>query len=155
MRQRFDTDDVLQSAVISVYEHLDRFRYRGEGSLDSWMHAIIDRRLKSRLRQHGALKRDVGNETALASRGTGPDQCLADDDGELSLVDQRDLMATAVTQLTELEERDLNLVQGHFFDGRSVRSIAHEWEQPEATLRRRLAMVLLRLQRAMVPPDEH
>ena len=147
MRQRFDTDDVLQSAVLSVYEHLDRFQYSGKGSLDRWVHRIVERRIRSRVRQHGAIRRDVDCELPLQD---GASQNSPESEAEL--VDRADLMVATMKGLADLDASDLKLVQLHFFDGQTVRQIARDRSVPESRVPHRLAKVVVRLQYRLNAP---
>ena len=62
VRRRFDTDDVLQSAFVSVWTQIESFEYQGEGSFRNWLARVVVNSLKDNLRYHGRAKRSVRTE---------------------------------------------------------------------------------------------
>lgn len=50
-----DTKDVLQDAFIKMFDALDGFEYRGEGSLKAWASRIVTNTALKSLRQKGRL----------------------------------------------------------------------------------------------------
>lgn len=50
-----DTKDILQDAFIKMFDALDGFEYRGEGSLKAWVSRIVTNTALKSLRQKGRL----------------------------------------------------------------------------------------------------
>lgn len=57
-----DVRDVLQESFIKIYGSIDRFEYRGEGSLRAWMARIVANEAISHLRTQGPQQVPLGWE---------------------------------------------------------------------------------------------
>lgn len=56
IHDRSDMDDVLQDSFVSILGSIDRFRYKGEGSLKAWVSRIVTNRAVDWLKEHRRIK---------------------------------------------------------------------------------------------------
>jgi RNA polymerase sigma factor (sigma-70 family) len=143
-RNRFDTDDVLQSTFLSAYEDLDRFEYRGPDSFKRWLTAILVHTFHDKLKHDRRPRRDPSREEPVDELGhegwDSPSVILA------RFERQRELLGA----LAELDLADQELVSLRFFERLSVSAIAAQRGVSEQTVRRHLLEALERLMRRMV-----
>lgn len=64
LKARFDPEDVLQSTFLSAYRRIETFTYRGEGSFQGWLQAILENALRDRIKHHFRSKRSPDLECA-------------------------------------------------------------------------------------------
>lgn len=113
---RYITDDdelkdVLQEAFIKIFTQMDRFEYRGRGSLRAWMSRIVVNESLQAIRRHK-------QQYAIVTADTLPD--LPDDDPEPDGMTPEEMVAL-MRQLPEGYRTVLNL---YVVEGRSHQEIA-------------------------------
>ena len=120
LRNRVDTEDILQSTLTASLEDVARLDFRGEKAFVGWLCRVAERRIVDAARRHRAARRDVRREQPLATgddvigRGTSPSQAAVRGERARSLRE-------AVAQLPE-EER--HVVELHSFEGLGFKEVA-------------------------------
>lgn len=145
MRSRFDTEDVLQAAIMKAFVSIDRFEDSGKGSFHRWLRVIVLNGLRDEMRYHSAGQRNVYEETGL--RSTASPRSVTDREAED--LERSDALASLVERIADMDDTSSRLVQSHFLDGESVECLALRFGKSERTVRRQLGKVVMRL-RAMV-----
>ncbi|MEQ1891511.1 MAG: sigma-70 family RNA polymerase sigma factor [Planctomycetota bacterium] len=69
LRRHLTSEDVFQSVALEAFRALERFEYRGPGSLETWLRTLVLNKIRDRADTFGAQKRagDVALDDALAS----------------------------------------------------------------------------------------
>jgi len=136
LRNRFDTDDVVQSAFLSAFRSLSEFEYRGEESFRSWLKQISLRQLQERIRANGRERRTPDKEQT----GIDPDQ-LVDPGGAgqtpsviLQNAERSAEILEAISRLTPAEQEILWMRD---FEHRPWEEIASLLHCQDSTARRR------------------
>ena len=76
-----DVKDVLQESFVRIFSSMERFSYRGEGSLKAWMTKIVVSRALTFLRNNKRLLTTDGNATEMdIGEEAPPDTGLLSDD---------------------------------------------------------------------------
>jgi RNA polymerase sigma-70 factor (ECF subfamily) len=65
LRQRVESQDVLQQTMLKAYQHLEQFGGAGETSLMAWMGAIARNEIRDLAKFMGRQGRDARNEVPL------------------------------------------------------------------------------------------
>ena len=122
---RADAKDVLQEALVKIFQSLDRFEWRGEGSLKSWMTRIVVNECLKFLRDNRKLDMFV----TMPELPDVPDE--KDDDAEISVEDvPPDVIHSMIRELPDGYRTVFNLF---VIEGRSHREIAKVLGISEAT----------------------
>ena len=122
---RADAKDVLQEALVKIFQSLDRFEWRGEGSLKSWMTRIVVNECLKFLRDNRKLDMFV----TMPELPDLPDE--KDDDTEISVEDvPPDVIHSMIRELPDGYRTVFNLF---VIEGRSHREIAKMLGISEAT----------------------
>ena len=122
---RADAKDVLQEALVKIFQSLDRFEWRGEGSLKSWMTRIVVNECLKFLRDNRKLDMFV----TMPELPDLPDE--KDDDTEISVEDvPPDVIHSMIRELPDGYRTVFNLF---VIEGRSHREIAKVLGISEAT----------------------
>jgi RNA polymerase sigma-70 factor (ECF subfamily) len=140
--RRFDAEDVLQSAFVSVLARIRSFEYQGEGSFRRWLKRIVLNRFQDRLRQ---AQREENNRIAPARDGLGVD--LADPRGRSpeEEVELSDFQAHALACMSELDEDDQEVLTLRLFEKASYAQAAEVLELSPPAARKRYHQALDRL----------
>jgi len=120
LRQRVDTDDILQSALAVSLEDLQGLRYEGEKALVHWLTAVAERRLISAARRHRADRRDVGRESPLRPAELPPGELTSPTQGAVR-GEVRESVREAVSRLPPQERR---VVELRSYEGLTFEEIA-------------------------------
>lgn len=81
MANEEDVKDVLQESFVRIFSSMERFSYRGEGSLKAWMTKIVVSRALTFLRNNKRLLTTDGNATEMdIGEEAPPDTGLLSDD---------------------------------------------------------------------------
>lgn len=122
---RADVKDVLQEALVKIFQSLDRFEWRGEGSLRSWMARIVVNECLKFMRDNRRLDMFV----TMPELPDVPDD--EDDDAEISVEDvPPDVIHSMIRELPDGYRTVFNLF---VIEGRSHREIAKVLGISEAT----------------------
>jgi len=65
LRNRLDSMDIAQEAMVDALGRLDNFSMRDESSLMRWLAVIVENKIRNQAAFHGAAMRDVGAEVSL------------------------------------------------------------------------------------------
>ena len=122
---RADVKDVLQEALVKIFQSLDRFEWRGEGSLRSWMARIVVNECLKFMRDNRRLDMFV----TMPELPDVPDD--EDYDAEISVEDvPPDVIHSMIRELPDGYRTVFNLF---VIEGRSHREIAKMLGISEAT----------------------
>lgn len=153
-RRRFDSEDVFQSAMFCAYREIASYEYRGSGSFYGWLVRILQNRIRSKLREHQAEKRDARREQHLSSVTVDlPDR--RDQEQPELLAARAEEYADLVQGFAQLEPEDQRLLALYMVDGLKLVELAAEFQLSPRTARRRLARAFEELQKKTggKPPD--
>ena len=122
---RTDAKDVLQEAFIRVFQSLDRFEWRGDGSLKSWMTRIVVNECLKFLRDNRKLDMFVATPEL-------PD--VPDEDGDAPEISVENVPPEVVhSMIRELPAGYRTVFNLFVIEGRSHREIAEMLGISEAT----------------------
>lgn len=150
-RTRFDTEDLLQSAFLSAYKELDSYEYRGEGSFLRWLTLILENRLRGRMREHHADKRDARRDQRL-SQSLAPVE-VPRTDSPSRLIGRAEHHARLLQAIAELSESEQRIIKLRYLDEQPLRSVARHMKIAETTARRQLQRALENLLRKLKEPE--
>lgn len=137
VRRRFDTQDVVQSALFTAFREIDSYEYRGAGSFKRWLVTILRRKLHQRNRDQLAGMRDAQRERDLPDPGEGvPDPAGASSPPEQA--DRAEQLGRLLVAVGELPDDERRIVVARVFDGLPLARIALEMGLSESTVRRKL-----------------
>lgn len=139
MRRRVDTEDVVQSTFVAAVEKLERFEYRGRGSLDAWLKQILVHRITQKIRHHLADKRDVRRHATASAIESRIDFTAMSPGDALVAAEEHLRTINAIEELPEVERR---LVVATHIDGLSTADLASELGMDPSTVWRRRAAAL-------------
>jgi|GEM_PF-1259773 len=98
-RRQFDTDDIFQEVQVRMFENLERFEYRGKGSLYAYLKAIADNILRGQARSPSALGRVSGETAELILENLKQGGVSAED--ELGAAEMKQILDEAAAKLPE------------------------------------------------------
>ena len=125
LRLKEDPDDLAQTTFREATRDFQRYEYRGEGSLLSWLVQILQNKIRDRAEFYSAGKRDASRESKLDP--LGPDgeskrpEPAAEDlsvTRQVSWQERREMLREALEQLTPEYREAITLV---FFEGLTLR----------------------------------
>jgi len=137
-RWRYDTEDLVQSTLMSAFRELDSFEAAGQGSFKRWLTAILRNRLISRFRYERTLKRD---RSADADENKALETVSVADE-EQEAIDRAEVLARTLDEASQLSDEYFQLIQRHYMEGLSLSEIARRDGVPLTNLRRRLGRAL-------------
>ena len=132
-----DPEDVLQVAFLQAWKRIDRFEYRGVGSLRRWLRRIAENALIDALRRSNRVP-TPGPEVDLArdTGAAGPDEAAAD----------KELSARLLRCLARLPEDERDIVIMRKLEGLTWEEICALDGRPRTSVRRSYERSLDRLQ---------
>jgi RNA polymerase sigma-70 factor, ECF subfamily len=57
LRRHLESEDIFQSVALEAFRELERFEYRGQGSLERYLHTLVLNKLRDRADTFAAAKR--------------------------------------------------------------------------------------------------
>jgi len=120
LRARADSEDVLQSAMVSALANLAEFEFRGEAAFVGWLSAIAAQQVGQLVRHHGAKRRDLEREQRISQAPPLP----ADDTTVTQAAARNDERARLREALAQLQKPDRDVVRLRSFDGLAFREVA-------------------------------
>ena len=121
LKGKFETADILQSAIIESLSQVDKFEYKSEGAFVHWLSKIAENKVKDKVKFIKAQKRDVSKEVGntglqdiLMGHSLSPDLIL----------EQKEEMELLEKALMELDEDDRELVIKVKIEGLTYKEIA-------------------------------
>jgi RNA polymerase sigma-70 factor (ECF subfamily) len=138
-RGRFEAEDILQTAFIKAWKHIEGFEYQGEGSFRSWLACIVVNAFKTELQKH--------QNEPLEPSGS-PSQVEAEQfRTELRRLDWEQSRADTLEALGRLSDEDQDVLIQRVFEHRSFETIAESLGVSRDTARKAFTAALLRLGR--------
>jgi RNA polymerase sigma-70 factor (ECF subfamily) len=145
LRQRDDTDDIFQLAMVQALEHGPRFVVPDQAHFRRLVASIVENVLRAEFDRHTAQRRDLRREAglalgdtsagglrAVAATGTSPSRAVA--------ADELQAMVRVALELLSTEERTLIVLRE--YEGLSFAAIGGRLGLPEKTVQRRFARAL-------------
>lgn len=148
MRQRFDTEDVLQSSFSNAFQALKQYQFTTEEAFRSWLLSIALNKLHDRVRAHQAAVRSAYNEIASVdfdARSDGRPQS----DTPSVIVAQAERRALLLGAIQALESPLREIVSMRCLEGCSWAAIAAQTQLAEDRVRRRYTDALQQLSRKL------
>ena len=105
LRQVVDVEDVVQEALLRVFESMDDFAERSEGNFLNWVSRCVEHEIASQARKFRAQKRGGGKVVRFSDRPSKTAQGT-------SMFMGRGPTPSAIVQGQELEERILMVLLG-------------------------------------------
>ena len=65
LRQRVQSLDIVQEAMLDSLKNLEKFDYASEGAFLKWLTAIVENRIRDQRDYHKAARRDMGKQSPL------------------------------------------------------------------------------------------
>lgn len=135
-RRRFDPDDMLQDAYISVFRSAAEARFQTAAQFTRWVEAVVINTTLSRVRDQHRRKRDVARETrperaAGSSYLTLVEQLSAGLPTPSRQVARDEATAAVLSSLARLTEEQRSVIRLRFFDGLPVAKVARDLGKQE------------------------
>lgn len=148
MRQRFDTEDVLQSSFSNAFQALKLYEFTTEEAFRSWLLSIALNKLHDRVRTHQAAVRSAYNEIGAVDFDARSDG-RAQSDTPSVILSQAERRARLLSAVQSLESPLREIVSMRCLEGRSWAEIAAETQLNEDRVRRRYTDALQQLARKL------
>lgn len=132
-------EEVTQEAFLEMWRLAPRYE-RSKGSVRSWSATIAHRRAVDRVRSEQA---STDRDTRVARLD---DRQQADASEQVEDRDDRDRVAAALAQLTDLQRQSVELA---YYGGHTYREVAVLLDVPEGTVKTRIRDGLIRLRDTM------
>ncbi len=142
LRATCEPDDLLQDTWLEASRLIDRFEYRGPGSLQRWLAGILENKLLHAERSSARIPRtdkDVGPAAAGASRLAAIFRTRASASREARRREREDLVRSVIESLPEELRRAVLL---RVYEGLSGREAARVEGVDESTMSGRLRRAL-------------
>ena len=149
LRARLEGQDIVQSALMRSFEHLDEFRGTDTAALLSWLVRIAENEIHDRADFHGRQKRGAGREVRLEIGQDVRAERLRSALSEVILDEQSRRLEDAVGALPE-EQREVVLLRR--FEELSFAEIGERMGRSEDAARMLLARAMAALSVAMGKP---
>lgn len=130
-------DDIAQEVFVAAYQNLDRFD--DQGSLKSWLIGIAKNKARLHLRSE---TRRRNHESSLLHQQV---QRWKAEELEKELFSDTDEQGSLVMCIEKLAPESKRLIEMHYFDGKSLESIARQSNRTSGSLR----MMLLRIRKGL------
>jgi len=142
LRACLQSEDVFQSVALDALSALQRFEYRGPGSLERFLRTMVLNKIRDRADSFGAQKRAgaVPLSDALLERGAG----VARDTREPAYF-EAEVYARLERALASLGEDERQVVLLRKLEGRSSREVAEALGKTDAAVRKAYSRALARL----------
>lgn len=140
----FEDEDVLQSAFLSAWAHIDGFQYRGEGSFRRWLKRIVVNNAVGKLRKLAAERRNIPSarhDVDLIRDGSSrrPSELVSSAENEARLMECLDALPGDLREVLVLRD----------FEQRTWTEIARITASADSTARDRYRNAWTRLSRVM------
>jgi RNA polymerase sigma-70 factor, ECF subfamily len=124
LREHTEVDDILQETFLEASRGLDRFDYRGSGSLLAWLSRIADHKIVDAVRFQARQKRDGGERLRFRSESNpgGPEPADLHTPSRIFLAEERVKALLARMDALSAEQREVILLAK--FEGLSTQEIA-------------------------------
>ena len=132
LRQRVQSCDIVQEAMLDSLKNLEKFDYASEGAFLKWLTAIVENRIRDQHDYHEAARRDIGKESPLENpRSVGsaipleiPDQSGAPTASRVMMQSEETLRLEQALDRLPAETRELIIAVK--LEGRTYQELADE-----------------------------
>ena len=133
----FEPEDVLQTAFMKAFQHIETFEYRGEGSFRRWLATLVIR--------------SCANERKVRRPETDVDGALehVEDQGSSSKLEQYTEQASLLEALGKLDDDDRDILIQRKIEELSFEKIGENLGVSREAARKRYALAQERLRRSM------
>ena len=132
LRQRVQSGDIVQEAMLDSLKNLEKFEYASEGAFLKWLTAIVENRIRDQRDYHDADKRNIDNEISLEnprSGGSGDPLDIPDKNG-LPTVSEGIILTEEMVMLEQaldhLPAETRELIIAVKLEGRTYQELADE-----------------------------
>ena len=134
LRQQVEVDDIFQDAVLRAFQSMDRFQWRGDGSLFSWLATVVEYVIRDVTRRN-RRRPQVSLENDPVADGVSPSKVMRRNE-------RFDRLEHALQQLTK-DHRDV--IQLSRVKKLSVEEIARRMNRSPGAIRHLLLRALEKL----------
>ena len=130
---KIEAEDVAQDVMARAWERLNRFEYRGQGSLRAWLHTMTEHHLKNRIASWKSQGKDLGKERSAsqqAETGSGISGPAASGPGPATMAHEEEQRVRVVAALASLSERPRELLERKYVMGEDWDEIARALDYP-------------------------
>jgi len=120
LRRRLDTEDILQSTIVTALKDLPGVTYKGEKAFLAWLSTVAERQLLMNARHHHAKKRDSRRERPIDAAWGLPGDRTSPTKGAVRNEVSEDLKSA----IAQLPERERQVVELHSFGEMRFEDIA-------------------------------
>ena len=136
LRQRFDTDDVLQSAFLEVFRALRGYAYVDEPSFRGWLRSITVHKLQDRIKRDFARRRSAYSELKDVDFEKHPDGG-SDSETPSVIISKAERHAELLAAIQRLPPEQRQALVMRSFEHRTFAEIGAELGLSEDAARRR------------------
>lgn len=145
LKARFDGDDVVQSAFLTLCESIESGQASVEGDIKGFLTRIVRNGLCDEVRHHSRRRRSADEECRVSDSALDLHECPRE--RPLEAIERAELQTTLIDALGRLSALDRRLVQLKHIEQRSWIEIGRLLEMPESTARRKGLEAFERLMR--------
>lgn len=145
------TSDLAQSVCRDILQHLERFRYDGEGAFRKWLFTTALRKIADRYEYYRAAKRDIGRDASTAGDDAILEACRGFYTPSRHAA-AREELAKLQTVLQTLDEEKRDVIVLSRIVGLSHAELAAELGKSEVAVRKLLSRALAEVADRMTPP---
>lgn len=150
LRDRHTAEEILQETFWRIWRNADSFN-RNRGSFPNWMFGIARNLCIDKIRRSSKVQTALladSYEEAISTPGPAHHPLADQDVAEAAWVTlQREQVSEA---LAKLPAEQLDVVNAIYFQGKTRRQIAAEWDLPLGTVNTRARLALQKLKRSLV-----
>ncbi|MFO1010603.1 MAG: sigma-70 family RNA polymerase sigma factor [Planctomycetota bacterium] len=142
LRERVDSEDILQETFLTAVRKLDSFEMREEASLIRWLARLAEHQITAAADFHGARKRDQGRDVSLSGGSTGGAESgtrffhATDSTQPLARIANEEEQRRVEACVAELADEYRELILLRNYAGASWEAIAEETGRPSAAAAR-------------------
>lgn len=148
MRQRFDTDDVVQSSFTNAFHALKNYEFTTEEAFRSWLLSVALNKLHDRVRTHRAEVRSAYKEIEGVDFDAKHDERARSETPSV-IVAQAERRSQLLVAIQALQQPLRDIVTLRCLESRTWRDIAMHVGLSEDQARRRYSEALAAMQRRL------
>ena len=128
LRSRADSEDILQTAMVSALARLSSLEYRGEKAFFSWLVAVAEQETGLLSRHHRAMKRDLARDCQLKQAEFVPDDRTTASQAAV----RKERKVSIQGALSTLPDTEQQVVLCRSWEGLSFKEVAETVGLPDA-----------------------
>ncbi len=144
LRRREAVSDIVQSALREVLANPGNFEFQGLDAFRAYLYRAVENKIANKRRYWEREKRSADEDSWVDSRAADPGSPTPSE-----IAAERESLERLDAALAKLDEDDRKLLVMKRFAGLSTEAIAKELALSEATVRRRIGVLMARLSREM------